>query len=66
MADQDDCETRIIGRDADAAEDTAPIAPQGQTRSKSAGRDVSGTGDEDIDTGFDIVFVREEVEDTRH
>ncbi|MDV3458904.1 hypothetical protein RZN05_18040 [Sphingomonas sp. HF-S4] len=66
MADADDCGPRIIGPDADAAEDTARPAPQGQMRSKRVGKDVTGTGEEDCDDGLDILFVREEVEDTRH
>lgn len=66
MADQDERDTRIIGRDADAAKDAAPTDPRSQTRSESAGGNVSGTGEDDGSPDFDIVFEPEEAGDSQH
>lgn len=66
MSDQDHRETRIIGRDADAAADDALTDQLNQTTSESAGGNVSGTGDADRGPDLDIVFEREDVEDARH
>lgn len=70
MADDDPkFETPIIGRDA-ARENPVPDADLldqlSQTTSESAGGNVDGTAEPEECEGFDIVFEREDLENTRH
>lgn len=72
MADDDPkFDASIIGRDADAARETDPrdadpLDQLSQTTSESAGGNVDGTAEADDFEGFDIVFEREDLENTRH
>jgi hypothetical protein len=70
MADHRNPDSAIIGRDADAAgqmPDGDALTDQlNQTTAEEAGGNVSDTGAGDACEGLDIVFEREESEDTRH
>ncbi|ATY32648.1 hypothetical protein [Sphingomonas psychrotolerans] len=70
MADHPKPDSAIIGRDADAAgqvPDRDALTDQlDQTTTEDAGGNVSDTGTGKACEGLEIVFEREESDDTRH